>query len=102
MTTMGVAQQPRRLSQMLLQWGVVLGIVGAFVGFIAGAQIGEHVVPADANTNNSNAALIIGYIGSAIGFLAGMGFFNYPAARLCGLRRPSPADEAFLYGEEGG
>ena len=105
MTTMAAApaaQRPRRLSDTLLQWGIVLGIVGAFVGFILGAQIGEHLVPADANSNNSNAALIIGYVGSAVGFLAGMGFFNYPIARLLGLRRPTPEDEAFLYGEEGG
>ena len=31
-----------------------------------------------------------------------MGFLNYPIARLLGRPRPSPADEAFLYGEEGG
>ncbi len=102
MTTMAVAQRPRRLSHTIAQWGIVLGIIGAFVGFVVGAQIGEHLVPADANSNNSNAALIIGYLGSAFGFLAGMGFFNYPVARLLGLRRPSPEDEAFLYGEEGG
>ncbi|MDQ6856515.1 MAG: cbb3-type cytochrome c oxidase subunit I, partial [Candidatus Dormibacteraeota bacterium] len=102
MTTMAVARRPRRLSHTIAQWGIVLGVIGAFVGFIVGAQIGEHLVPADANSNNSNAALIIGYVGSAIGFLAGMGFFNYPVARLLGLRRPTPEDEAFLYGEEGG
>jgi cytochrome c oxidase subunit 1 len=102
MTTIAVAQRPRRLSHTLAQWGMLLGVIGAFVGFIVGAQIGEHLVPADANSNNSNAALIIGYVGSAIGFLAGMGFFNYPVARLLGLRRPSLEDEAFVYGEEGG
>ncbi len=102
MTTMAVAQRPRRLSHTFLQWGMVLGIVGAFVGFICGAQIGEHLVNADANSNNSNAALIIAYLGSAIGFLAGMGFLNYPIARLLGRPRPTPEDEAFLYGEEGG
>ncbi len=99
---MAVARRPRRLSHTLAQWGLLLGIIGAFVGFIAGAQIGEHLVAADANSNNSNAALIIGYLGSAIGFLAGMGFLNYPISRLLGLRRPTPEDEAFLYGEEGG
>ena len=31
-----------------------------------------------------------------------MGFFNYPIARLLGRPRPTEADEAFLYGEEGG
>ena len=102
MTTMAVARQPRPLSQILAQWGIVLGIVGAFIGFVVGAQIGEHLVPADANSTGSNAALIIGYVGSAIGFLAGMGFFNYPIARLMGQPRPTEADEAFLYGEEGG
>ena len=102
MTTMAVARQPRPLSQVLAQWGIVLGIVGAFIGFVVGAQIGEHLVPADANSTGSNAALIIGYVGSAIGFLAGMGFFNYPIARLMGRPRPTEVDEAFLYGEEGG
>ncbi|MDQ6846726.1 MAG: cbb3-type cytochrome c oxidase subunit I [Candidatus Dormibacteraeota bacterium] len=104
MTTMAApaAPRPRQLSELLAQWGILLGIVGAFLGFILGAQIGEHLVPADTNSNNSNAALIIGYVGSAVGFLAGMGFFNYPIARLLGLRRPTPQDEAFLYGEDGG
>jgi cytochrome c oxidase subunit 1 len=102
MTTMAVARQPRPLSQVLAQWGILLGIVGAVIGFIVGAQIGEHLVPADANSTGSNAALIIGYVGSATGFLAGMGFFNYPIARLMGRPRPTEADEAFLYGEEGG
>ncbi len=103
MTAMAVTARPGRpLSHVLLQWGMVLGIVGAVAGFILGAFIGGHLVPADANSNNSNAALIIGYIGSAVGFLAGMGFLNYPVARLLGLRRPTEADEAFLYGEDGG
>jgi cytochrome c oxidase subunit 1 len=102
MTTMVAAPQRRPLSHTLHQWGIVLGIVGAFVGFIIGAQIGNALVADDGNSNGNNAALIIGYVGSAVGFLAGMGFFNYPIARLLGRPRPSPADEAFLYGEEGG
>jgi cytochrome c oxidase subunit I len=102
MTTMAVTRPPRRLSQTVAQWGVVLGIVGAVAGFFLGAFIGRILVAADANSNGSNAELIIAYAGSAIGFLAGMGFFNYPLARLIGLPRPTEADEAFLYGEEGG
>jgi cytochrome c oxidase subunit I len=103
MTTVAVApRRSRPLSETIAQWGIVLGIVGAVIGFIVGAQIGEHLVPADANTNGSNAALIIGYAGSAFGFLVGMGFFNYPIARLLGRPRPTAEDEAFLYGEEGG
>jgi cytochrome c oxidase subunit 1 len=102
MTTMTAVQRPRRLSNTLVQWGMVLGIVGAVIGFWLGALIGDHLAPADANSNGSNAALIIAYVGSAVGFLAGMGFFNYPLARLAGRPRPTAADEAFLYGEEGG
>jgi cytochrome c oxidase subunit 1 len=103
MTTVAVApQRSRPLSETIARWGIVLGIVGAVIGFIVGAQIGEHLVPADANSTGSNAALILGYAGSALGFLAGMGFFNYPIARLLGRPRPTQADEAFLYGEEGG
>ena len=103
MTTVAVApQRSRPLSETIAQWGIVLGIVGAVIGFIVGAQIGEHIVPADANSTGSNAALIIGYAGSAFGFLVGMGFFNYPIARLLGRPRPTETDEAFLYGEEGG
>src|ERR1017187_1748706 len=102
MTTMAVARPPRRLSNTIAQWGIVLGIIGAFVGFVLGAFIGRTLVGPDANTNGSNAELIIAYAGSAIGFLAGLGFFSYPLARLIGLRRPTEADEAFLYGEEGG
>lgn len=102
MTTMAVAERPRRLSQTIHQWGMLIGIVGAFVGFVVGAQIGEHLVPADANSTGSNAALILGYLGSAIGFLAGMGFFNYPIARLLGRPRATEAEQAFLYGEDGG
>ncbi|MBJ7607921.1 MAG: cbb3-type cytochrome c oxidase subunit I [Candidatus Dormibacteraeota bacterium] len=102
MATMTAAPQRRRLSHTVVQWGIVLGIVGAVVGFWVGALIGDRVVPADANSNNSNAALIVAYIGSAIGFLAGMGFFQYPIGRLLGRPRPTEADEAFLYGEDGG
>jgi cytochrome c oxidase subunit 1 len=103
MTTVAVApRRSRPLSETIAQWGIVLGIVGAVIGFIVGAQIGEHLVPADANSTGSNAALIIGYAGSAFGFLVGMGFFNYPIARLLGRPRPREADEAFLYGEAGG
>src|ERR1022692_3024248 len=102
MTTMAVARPPRRLSHTLAQWGLILGIIGAVVGFVLGALIGRTVVAPDANSTGSNAELIIAYAGSAIGFLAGLGFFNYPLARLIGLRSPTEADEAFLYGEEGG
>jgi cytochrome c oxidase subunit 1 len=102
MTTMAVARPPRRLSDTIAQWGILLGIIGAVVGFVLGALIGRTVVAPDANSTGSNAELIIAYAGLAIGFLAGMGFFNYPIARLIGLPRPTEADEAFLYGEEGG
>jgi cytochrome c oxidase subunit I len=103
MTTMAVAARPRRpLSQTLAQWGILLGVVGAIVGFGLGAHIGNVLTPDDGNSNGVNSALILGYIGSAIGFLAGMGFFNYPVERLLGRPRPTEADEAFMYGEEGG
>ena len=102
MATMTAAPRRRPLSHTLTQWGVPLGIVGAVIGFWLGALIGEHLVPADANSNNSNAALIIAYIGSAVGFLAGMGFFHYPIGRLLGRARPTEADDAFMYGEDGG
>ncbi len=100
MTTMAAApQHHRRLSHTIATWGLLLGIVGAVAGFIIGAQVGEHLVPADANSNGSNAALILGYAGSALGFLVGMGFFNYPVARLLGRPRRTTEDSAFAYGE---
>ncbi len=103
MATIAVDSRPRRpLSQVLAQWGILLGIVGAVIGFIIGAQIGNAVQPDDGNSNGSNAALIIGYMGCTVGFLAGMGFFNYPIARLLGRPRPTEGDSAFAYGEEGG
>ena len=103
MTTMSASpQQHRTLPQVLATWGLLLGIVGAVAGFIVGAQVGENLVPADTNSNGSNAALILGYAGSAFGFLAGMGFFNYPVARLLGRPRPTVEDAAFAYGERQG
>ncbi|MDQ6748021.1 MAG: cbb3-type cytochrome c oxidase subunit I [Candidatus Dormibacteraeota bacterium] len=91
-----------RTSHTLARYGLLLGILGAVIGFILGAQIGNHLVPEDANSNGSNTALILGYTLSAVGFLAGMGFFNYPIARLLGRPLPSAEDEALAYGEREG
>ncbi len=65
--------------------GLVLGVVGFYVGWWLGHQI--HYIGIDyfADTNQNDLALILGYIGFVVGFIGGLGYLAYPLRRMAGL-----------------
>ena len=93
---------PPSLSRRLHEWGLALAVVGAAIGFFVGYALGSLAIGDGDNSLGSNAGILLGYSLSAVGFLAGMGFFNYPIARLLGRPVPTADDEAYLHGEGGG
>jgi cytochrome c oxidase subunit 1 len=66
---------------------IVLGIGGFFLGAWIGGQIaaGHRYLIA---TDQNDAGVFMGFLFGSIGWLGGLGFFNYPVARLLG-RPPS-------------
>ena len=67
--------------------GLVLGVVGWFIGSWIGSKIAvghDYLVGTDQN----DVRIFLGFFVGSIGWLAGLGFLNYPAARLVG-RPPS-------------
>ena len=96
---------PPSLPRRLHEWGLLLGVIGAIVGFVVGWGIGSVAIAFTQSTDNSlgsDAGILLGYTLSAVGFLAGMGFLNYPISRLLGRPRPTEEDNAYLHGEGGG
>ena len=93
------------LARRLNEWGLLLGVIGAAIGFLVGYWIGNLAIANSFGKDNSlgsDPGILLGYALSAVGFLAGMGFLNYPIGRLLGARRPSEEDNAYLHGEGGG
>src|SRR3984893_8338613 len=70
---------PRPLSRTLHQLGLLLGVIGAVLGFLLDYFLGglDFV---DNNSNGSNIQILLAYSLSAVGFLAGMGFFKPPTS----------------------
>jgi cytochrome c oxidase subunit I len=96
---------PPSRSRRLHEWGLLLGVIGAIVGFVVGWGIGSVAIAFTQGIDNSlgsDSGILLGYALSAVGFLAGMGFLNYPIGRLLGRPRPSEDDNAYLHGEGGG
>jgi cytochrome c oxidase subunit I len=96
---------PPSRSRRLHEWGLLLGVIGAIVGFVVGWGIGSIAIAFTQATDNSlgsDAGILLGYALSAVGFVAGMGFLNYPISRLLGRPRPTEEDNAYLHGEGGG
>ncbi len=85
----GVARAPawRRLIGFNLLSGIVLGIVGFYVGWWLGHQIHADSLDFFADTNQNDVALMLGYVFAVLGFLTGLGFANYPLARMLGRGR---------------
>ena len=96
------------LARRLNEWGLLLGLIGAVIGFIAGYALGSGAISnfygagGEPTSLGSDPGILLGYAMSAAGFLAGMGFFNYPIGRLFGAKRPTEEDNAYLHGEGGG
>ena len=84
-----VARQPvwRRLIGFNLLSGIVLGIVGFYFGWWLGHQIHAESLDFFEDTNQNDVALMLGYIFAVLGFLGGLGFANYPLARMLGRGR---------------
>ncbi|HTX31498.1 MAG TPA: cbb3-type cytochrome c oxidase subunit I [Solirubrobacteraceae bacterium] len=66
--------------------GIILGVVGWFIGYSA---IGLHLHGAgiayySSESGQNDIAIVLGYIFGVIGFLIGLGFANYPMRRLLG------------------
>src|SRR6266568_4508776 len=62
---------------------ILLGIGGFFLGAWIGGQIAvghDYLLGTDQN----DVGLFMGYLFGTLGWLAGLGFFNYPLARLLG------------------
>jgi cytochrome c oxidase subunit 1 len=84
-----VARRPlwRRLLGFNLLAAIVLGVAGFFLGSWIGSRIGaghDYLV----GTNQDDVRVFMGYFVGTLGWLLGLGFFNYPVARLLG-RPPS-------------
>ncbi len=87
MSTMAVDVHPpvwRRLIGFNLLTGVILGVGGWYVGWF-----GAHAVVAPSlsffgDIDFNELSLVLAYLGGVVGFLTGLGFLNYPLARLRG------------------
>jgi cytochrome c oxidase subunit 1 len=88
-TTVAVAGRPvwRRLIGFNMLTGLALGLGGWFLGGWIGGQIavGHDYLQA---TDQNDVGIFMGYIFALLGWLVGLGFANYPLARLRG-RPPS-------------
>jgi cytochrome c oxidase subunit I len=84
-----VVQPPllRRLIGFNLLTAVVLAAVGYYVGWWLGHQVSGKSLDYFGDTGQNDIALFFAYILALLGFLGGLGFFNYPLARMAG--RPS-------------
>ncbi len=87
MTEAAVAPTPplwRRLVGFNLVTAVLLGIGGWYVGWFGAHAIVGPSLDYFAATDYNELSVFLAYLGGVVGFLAGLGFFNYPFARLRG------------------
>jgi cytochrome c oxidase subunit 1 len=81
------AQQPvwRRLIGFNLLGGIVLGIIGWFIGYwLGGLFHGESLDYFSATAGQNDIQIMLGYLFGVIGFMIGLGFANYPVKRMLG------------------
>jgi cytochrome c oxidase subunit 1 len=78
----------RRLIGFNLLTAVVLGVGGYYLGQFIGDQISSKTFSYQEKIDESDVALLLAYTFGVVGFLIGLGFANYPFARLLG-RPPS-------------
>ena len=74
----------RRLLGFNLLTGVVLGIVGWYAGWYAAHLIKGASIAYFADVDENELSVVLAYLGGVLGFLIGLGFLNYPFARLRG------------------
>jgi cytochrome c oxidase subunit I len=88
----------RRLIGFNVLTGILLGIVGFYVGFWLGHQVHAESLAFFADTGQNDIALMFGYIGFTVFFLIGLGFGRYPLSRIMGRQHSYQENE----GDEGG
>jgi len=64
--------------------GIVLGIAGWYVGWFGAHAISAESLEYFGDTDYNELSVYLAYLGGVIGFLVGLGFLNYPIARLRG------------------
>jgi cytochrome c oxidase subunit I len=74
----------RRLIGFNLLTAVVLGIGGWYLGWFLGHHITGKSVSYFGDTDQNDISVFLGYILGVIGFLIGLGFLQYPLARIRG------------------
>ena len=74
----------RRLIGFNLLTGVVLGVLGFYVGWWLGHLVKGPSIDYFADTGQNDIALFVAYFTGVVGFLVGLGFANYPVQRLLG------------------
>jgi cytochrome c oxidase subunit 1 len=86
MTTTTIAA-PRPAWRGLLGFNLLTAIVLGIGGFFLGAWIGGRMAIGHdylIGTDQNDVGIFMGFLFGTIGWLAGLGFFNYPLARLAG------------------
>ncbi len=79
----------RRLLGFNLLTGIILGLLGYWIGFMIGNGISTpSTAYYAAEAGQSDIAVFFGYFFGVVGFLIGLGFANYPVKRMLGY----PAD----------
>src|SRR5438270_9428744 len=74
----------RRLVGFNLLTACLLGIGGWYVGWFAAHAVVGPSLAYFGDVDFNELSLVMGYLCGVLGFLAGLGFFNYPLARLRG------------------
>ncbi len=84
-------------------FNIITGLILAAVGYVIGWYIGKALTGGSyydyirENTQENDLALFLAYAFAVIGFIGGMGFLNYPLARMAGRpaslreKEPTPA-----------
>jgi len=74
----------RRLVGFNLLTACVLGVGGWYVGWFAAHGVAGKSIAYFSSIDYNEVSIILAYICGVLGFLIGLGFFNYPLARLRG------------------
>jgi cytochrome c oxidase subunit 1 len=87
MTAMAAPLRPpvwRRLLGFNLLTGVILGVGGWYAGWFGAHAIVGPSLDYFGDIDYNELSVFLAYIGGVVGFLTGLGFLNYPLARLRG------------------